>query len=90
MPETVVGRFQTRGEAESALRKLGRGGLTSNDIDIVAPRRRRGTLVDAGRARPGRGNGRVNEVHRVEPKVGPFSNWGSLASNGRASPPNPS
>jgi hypothetical protein len=41
MPETVVGLFRTRGEAESALRKLEQAGFTSSDISIVTPRRAR-------------------------------------------------
>lgn len=38
MPETVVGLFRTRGEAENALRQLERAGFTSSDISIVTPR----------------------------------------------------
>jgi hypothetical protein len=41
MPETVVGLFRTRGEAESAMRKLEQAGFTSSDISIVTPRRSR-------------------------------------------------
>jgi hypothetical protein len=41
MPETVVGLFRTRVEAESALRKLEQAGFTSSDISIVTPRRGR-------------------------------------------------
>jgi hypothetical protein len=46
MPETVVGLFPTRSEAESALRKHERAGVTSDDIDVVTPRRR-GAIVGA-------------------------------------------
>jgi hypothetical protein len=41
MPETVVGLFRTRGEAESAAGKLEQAGVTSSDISIVTPRRTR-------------------------------------------------
>jgi hypothetical protein len=41
MPETVVGLFRTRVEAESAMRKLEQAGFTSSDIGIVTPRRSR-------------------------------------------------
>jgi hypothetical protein len=47
MPQTVVGQFRTRGEAESALRKLEHAGLTSSDISIVIPGRSREGKVDA-------------------------------------------
>jgi hypothetical protein len=41
MPETVVGLFRTRSEAEAAVRKLEHVGFTSSDISIVTPRRTR-------------------------------------------------
>ena len=39
MPETVVGLFRTRAEAETGLRELERAGFSSSDIEIVTPRR---------------------------------------------------
>ncbi len=39
MPETVVGLFRTRVEAESAMRKLEQAGFTSSDISIITPGR---------------------------------------------------
>ena len=41
MPETVVGLFRTRVEAEFAGRQLEQAGVTSSDISIVTPRRSR-------------------------------------------------
>ncbi len=37
MPETVVGLFRTRTEAETAVRELERAGIDSNEIGLVWP-----------------------------------------------------